>query len=320
VVAGPAFWQRVGFVAALAALLVVFSARSEAFVHLNNLRNILAGSVVAALVCLAMTAVVSSGGIDLSVGTSLDVGAWVVVVAMLDWDLAWGPAMATALVASTLVGVANAVLITKLGVSPFLATLGVYFVGRSVQQAGTDGGATINFRKAPAAFHELAVGSTLGVPDKLWIGAVLAAALWFTLSRTVHGRRLEAIGSQPEAARHAGIEVGRYQAATDVGAAALCGVAGILLTAGLRLFTPLAGFAYQTDAIAAVFIGASLHSRGRANVPGTLAAVLFLEVLANGLDLMGLDFNAKVLVRGAVLVAALALSFGLAKRSVGWRS
>lgn len=308
--------RRYGFVIAFVAMVVVLASRSEVFLRPSNLRNVLEGSMVLLLVALAMTMVVSAGGIDLSVGTSLDIGAWVVVVAMLSWHLPWGPAVLVAVLAGSLVGVLNALLVARLGVSPFLATLGVYFIGRSVQQVGTDGGASINFRNAPDPFHQLAVGSTLGVPNKVLIGAAAALLVAFVLGRTVHGRRVEAIGLQPSAAVHAGLRTGRYTAGVYITAAATCALGGVLLTAGLRLFTPLAGFAYQTDAIAAVFIGASLSSRNRPNVAGTVLAVLFLGVLGNGLDLLGLDFNLKVAVRGAVLVLALALSFGLAARSV----
>ncbi|MDR2566857.1 MAG: ABC transporter permease [Bifidobacteriaceae bacterium] len=308
---------QLGFAAAFALMVAVFTWRSDAFWHASNLLNIATGCVVLLIVTLAMTAVVASGGIDLSVGVSLDFGAWFVIIAMVDWHLGWGPAILTAVAVTLAVGALNGLLIAKAGVSPFLATLGVYFVGRSVQQAGTNGGATVNFRQAPDAFHQFGVGSVAGVPVKVAIGLALAVALWFFLTKTSHGRRIEAIGLQPEAARHIGIRVGAYTALTYVVAAGLCALAGAILTAQLRIFTPLAGFAYQTDAIAAVFLGAALSRAGRASVPGSLAAVVFLATLSNGLDLAGLDFNVKVLVRGIVLVVALAASFGLARGAFG---
>jgi ribose transport system permease protein len=310
---------QIGFAAAFAVMAAVFAWRSEAFLRPSNLLNIATGCVVLAIIALAMTSVVASGGIDLSVGVSLDFGAWFVILAMVDWRLGWGPAILAAVALTLLVGALNGLLIAKAGVSPFLATLGVYFVGRSVQQAGTNGGATVNFRQAPDQFHQFGVGSVAGVPVKILVGLALAGALWFFLAKTSHGRRIQAIGLQPEAARHIGIRVGAYTALTYVVAAGFSALAGAILTAQLRIFTPLAGFAYQTDAIAAVFLGAALARSGRASVPGSLAAVLFLATLSNGLDLAGLDFNVKVLVRGFVLVAALAASFGLARSAFSAR-
>lgn len=311
--------RRVGFAVAFVALVAGFAQRSDVFLGVSNLRNLASGAVVLLVVALAMTLVVGSGGIDLSVGTSLDVGAWVVILAMTGLHLGWGPAMLVAVAAGLAVGALNSGLIAGLGVSPFLATLGMLFVGRSVQQVGTGGGANVTFRNAPEEFHRFGVGSWLGVPVKVWVGAVAVAAVWFLMARTTYGRRLDAIGLSPEVARNAGIKVRRDLSVAYLTASALAAFAGVLLTAGLRIYTPHAGFSYQTDAIAAVFIGAALSARGRPNVPGTVLAVLFLEVLSNGLDLVGLDFNVKVVVRGAVLVLALVLSFGLARRSVGVR-
>ena len=308
---------RVVFVIVFAALVIVLSARSQAFLTAGTLRNIADGSVTLLIVALAMTLVVRSGGIDLSVGTSLDVGAWVVILVMTGLHLGWGISIVLAVAAALAVGGLNALLIARLGVSPFLATLGVYFVGRSVQQVGTGGGATVNFRNAPDAFHQFGVGSLAGIPYKVLLSVALLLAVWFVLTRTTFGRRVDSIGLQSDVARTVGIPVRRDTAVVYLAASALCALAGVLLTAGLRIYTPHAGFAYQTDAIAATFLGAALHPHGRPNVVGTLAAVLFLEVLSTGLDLVGIDFNLKALIRGAVLVAALALSFGLARRGLG---
>lgn len=140
------------------------------------------------------------------------------------------------------------------------------------------------------------------------IAAVLVVIYFLVLERSVPGRRIHAMGMQRSAAIVAGIRVNRILILCFVAASATCAIAGLIAAANIRMFTPMSGFSYLLDAIAAVFIGAALHPRGRPNVPGTVAGVLFLGMVANGLNLMGLNFNVKDALQGIILVSALALA------------
>lgn len=306
---------KYAFVAAFAALVVFFSARTTAFLTPSNLINVVEGSMIVLFVALAMTLVVSSGGIDLSVGISLDFGAWFALIAMLEFGLAWPLAIVVALLGGAVIGALNAFLIVGIGVTPFLATLGTFFIGRSVQQIGTGGGGNVSFRGAPEGFQALARGELLGIPNQVVVGAIVLLAYFLLLERSSHGIRIHAMGLQNPAARVAGLRTDRYRVTVYVLSGVTAAIGGVLLSSGLRIYTPLAGFAYLLDAIAAVFIGASMHPRSRPNVPGTLVGVLFLGVLGNGLDLLGLDFNVKAALRGVILVLALALAFLVSKRA-----
>ncbi|MGD8683790.1 MAG: ABC transporter permease [Chloroflexota bacterium] len=297
---------RFAFVGAFAVLFAIFAIASSNFLSPGNLSNVVEGSVVLLLVALAMTLVVASGGIDLSVAVAVDFGAWFSLAAMLNFDAPWPLAILAGLAGGAVVGLLNSFLIVRLGVTPFLATLGTLFIGRSVQQIGTGGGGNVNFRAAPDEFRWFAQGEFFGIPVDVIVGAVVLVIYFIILERSVHGVRIHAMGMQDAAARVAGLRTNRYRVAVYVAAGITAAVGGVLLSAGLRIFTPLAGFAYLLNAIAAVFIGASMHPRQRPNVPGTLVGVLFLGVLANGLDLMGLDFNVKAALQGIVLVIALA--------------
>lgn len=307
--------MRYGFLAAFAALIVTFSLATEAFLRPSNLLNVLDGVAVLTLVALALTFVVASGGIDLSAAVALDFGAWFAIVSMASFALPWPLAVLAGLAGGALIGALNAFLIVGLGVTPFLATLGTFFIGRSAQQIGTGGGASVSFRAAPEGFVALGSGSVVGVSVPVIIAALAAVACAVVLHRTAAGARIQAMGLQDRAARVAGIPTRRYRALVYIGAGVVCAAGGILLSAGLRLYTPMAGFSYLLDAIAAVFIGASMHPRSRPNVPGTVVGVLFLGVLANGLDLLGLDFNVKAAVQGVVLLGALALAYTVAQRA-----
>jgi ribose transport system permease protein len=299
---------RYAFLLVMAAFVAFFGISCRAFLSPANLANILEGSTILLLVALGMTLVVATGGIDLSVGVAVDFGSAFAIVAMKSYDLPWGLALVTGLCGGALVGLLTAFLVVRLAVSPFLATLGVFFIGGSVQRIFTHGGGPISFRQLPSAYYAIGIGDLGGVPLKVLIGAALLAGYYLALERSLFGKRIHAIGLQQSAARVAGIRVGAYLALGFTVASATCAIGGIIASANLRMFTPLAGHSYLMHAIAAVFIGASIHSRGRPNVLGTLVGVLFLGVVANGLNLMGLDFNVKDALSGVILVGALALA------------
>jgi ribose transport system permease protein len=191
-----------------------------------------------------------------------------------------------------------------------MATLGTFFIGSSVQRIFTNGGGPISHRRMPQEFRDLAVGNVAGIPTEVVIAAVVLIIYFIFLECSIFGKRIQAIGLQPTAALIAGIEVKRIIFFGFIIAAATCAVGGLIASANIRMFTPLSGFSYLLDAIAAVFIGASMHPRGRPNVVGTLVGVLFLGVLANGLNLMGLNFNTKDALSGIILVLALAFAIG----------
>ena len=301
--------SRYGFVAVFAAFVVFFAVRTDAFLNPSNLVNILEGNAVLLIAALAMTLVVASGGIDLSIGIAIDFGGWFAIIGMRDLDLTWAAALLFGVVAGAMIGLLNATLVVRLRISPFLATLGTFFIGSSVQQIYTSGGGQVPFREMPESYRSLSTGDVLGVPTEIVIAAVVLVLYYVLLERSVHGKRIHAMGLQTSAASVAGIRVSRYLAFVFVFGAATVALSGIILTAGLRQFTPLSGFSYLLDSIAAVFIGASIHPQRRPNVPGTLVGVLFLGVVANGLNLMGLDFNLRDALEGIILVGALALAF-----------
>ena len=300
--------SRFGFLAVFAAFIAFFAVRSDAFLNPSNLVNILEGNAVLLIAALGMTLVVASGGIDLSIGIAIDFGGWLAIIGMKDYDLTWASALLLGVLAGAAVGLLNATLVVRLRISPFLATLGTFFIGSSIQRIYTSGGGQVSFREMPDAYRSLSTGSILGVPTEILIASAVLVLYYVMLERSVHGKRIHAVGLQSTAASVAGIRVDRYLAFVFVFAAATVALSGVILTAGLRQFTPLSGFSYLLDSIAAVFIGASMHPQRRPNVPGTLAGVLFLGVVANGLNLMGLDPNFRDALEGIILVAALALA------------
>ncbi|MFT3202893.1 ABC transporter permease [Klebsiella pneumoniae] len=298
----PLAWlSRAGFGVITLLAIALFGWANPVFLTVDNWANLLQGSAILLIVAMAMTLIVSAGAIDLSVGVALDFGAAFALVALKTWHLPWQAAVGCALLGGVLIGLLNAFLILICRIRPFLATLGTWFIASSAERIYTDGGGAIAYRRMAPEYHDLAVGNLGGIPTPVAIVLALWLAAWLVTERTLWGKYVRAIGQNSEAARIAGIR----DRLTMLG--------GLILSANLRQFTPLAGQSYLMDAIAAVFIGTAFTRLGRVSILGTLGGVLFLAIIDNGLNLMGLNYLVKDALVGVILVVALALSFWQAR-------
>ena len=300
------FLQRYGLVMIVVAVCIFFAVMNPIFVRPNNWLNILENAAIPLLMALGMMVVITSGGIDLSVGISLDIAALVAVVSLIA-GVPWLLVLPLALLGSAVVGLINSLLIVRIGISPFLATLGMLFIGQSFQRIYTQGGEPIRFRNMPEGYKFLGLGEIWGVPFEIFI--VSAAALFYFLfvEKTVHGRRIRAIGLQSASAKIAGLRVNAYKTLTYIMTAVTCGVAGIILSSSGRIYVPISGNAYLLDAIGAVFIGTALDRQARPNVIGTIIGVVFIAIIANGLNLMGISFYWKNTFKGLFILLALVI-------------
>ncbi|MFT3509474.1 ABC transporter permease [Klebsiella pneumoniae] len=298
----PLAWlSRAGFGVIILLAIALFGWANPVFLTVDNWANLLQGSAILLIVAMAMTLIVSAGAIDLSVGVALDFGAAFALVALKTWHLPWQAAVGCALLGGVLIGLLNAFLILICRIRPFLATLGTWFIASSAERIYTDGGGAIAYRRMAPEYHDLAVGNLGGIPTPVAIVLALWLAAWLVTERTLWGKYVRAIGQNSEAARIAGIR----DRLTMLGV--------VVLSANLRQFTPLAGQSYLMDAIAAVFIGTAFTRLGRVSTLGTLGGVLFLAIIDNGLNLMGLNYLVKDALVGVILVVALALSFWQAR-------
>ncbi|MGW3623755.1 ABC transporter permease [Streptomyces sp. NPDC000880] len=300
---------------ALVGIVVYFSLATPSFTTGNNLSNILSQSALLAIVATAMTVVVRAGGIDLSVGVALDLGAMVAVGFLQNGYIA-SVAVVAGLLTGVAVGVANAVFILVLRISPFLATLATLFIGESIQQVVTSGGNPTYLLPAqlPAGFNMFGKATVAGLDVAIAIAAVVLLVGWFLLERFRVGRALTSVGAQGKAALASGIAVRRVSLLAYVFSATLCALTGIILASRLSAYIPLSGGYYMLDSIAVVFIGTTLHREYRPNLPGTLLGVLVFGVLTNGLNLMGVSADWQGAVRGLVLLGVLGLTIVLSKR------
>ncbi len=279
----------------------VFALQAPGFLSSGNLKSLVLNNfVLLAIIAIGMTYAVAAGGIDLSVGTALDFASFSFVV-LLNGGHGWAFAATGALLAALLVGVVNAGLIAGLRISPFLATLGTLFIGTSAQQLLSDGGQPIY----------IAQGWKPELTGLTPLLVVLGLALFYglALARGRLGRELLAQGTQPLLAYYSGLSVRRIVTVVALATALACGVAGVLLSSTVSAYVPLSGNAFLLNAIGAVFIGTTLSRQGRANIPGTLLGVLFINVIANGLLLIGWNFYWQQVATGVLIFVVLAFSF-----------
>ncbi|NVZ67749.1 ABC transporter permease [Pseudomonas costantinii] len=282
-------------------IVLLFAVQAPGFLSGGNLKSLVLNNfVLLAIVAIGMTYAVAAGGIDLSVGTALDFASFSFVV-LLNGGHGWAVAATGALAAALLVGVLNAGLIAGLRISPFLATLGTLFIGTSAQQLLSDGGQPIYI--------------TQGLKPELTgltpLLVVLGLALFYglALARGRLGRELLAQGTQPLLAYYSGLSVRRIATVVALATALACGVAGVLLSSTVSAYVPLSGNAFLLNAIGAVFIGTTLSRQGRANIPGTLLGVLFINVIANSLLLIGWNFYWQQVATGVLIFVVLTFSF-----------
>ncbi|KZL38671.1 branched-chain amino acid ABC transporter permease [Pseudomonas syringae pv. syringae] len=288
-------------------ILLFFAINAPGFLSWGNLSSLVLNNfVLLAIVAIGMTWAVAAGGIDLSVGTALDFASLGFVVT-LNGGHGLGAAVAVAMLAGGIAGAFNAMLIAGLRISPFLATLGTLFIGTSVQQLLSDGGQPIYI--AQGALPGISAVLILGVPLPLLVVGLLAGLYGLVLARGRLGREILALGTQPQLAYYSGLPTRRIAVQVFFASALACAVAGILLSSTVNAYVPMSGNAYLINAIGAVFIGTTLSRKGRPNIPGTLLGVLFINVIANGLLLIGWNFYWQQVATGALIFLVLAFSF-----------
>jgi len=270
----------------------------------ENTFELVRHSVELGLLALAMTAVILTGGIDLSVGSLLGLCAILFGKCWRDghWPL-WLAALGTLLVGA-LAGGLNAALITRLRLPPLIVTLGTFSLFRGLAEAITRGADT--FTDFPAAFLFLGQESWLGLPVQTPLFLVFAAGLWLLVHRTSLGRAFRAIGFSAEGARYAGIPVGRRLALVYVLAGLTSALAALVYTARLGQAKADAGTGYELLAITAVVLGGTSIFGGAGSVHGTLLGVAAIAVLNNGLFHARQPREVAGVLTGLLLLGALA--------------
>lgn len=300
-----------GVYLALALLVVICALFRESFRSPQNLLNITRQVSYSGIIALGMTFVIAAGGIDLAVGSLFALAG---VLSFFAMNAAGGPEWAQLLLGLAVavgVGVAggavNGALVGAARVQPFIATLGTMSVYRSLALYFANAGLVTG---GSALYAKTVSGTFLFLSTPAWTLLILTVFLTVVLKLTRFGRYVCAVGSNERVARYSGIATGWVKCRTYVLVGALAGVSAFLLGGRLNSVSSSgAGLAYELDAIAAVVIGGSAMSGGRATVPGTLAGVLLLGVVSNALDMFGVSVYLQGMVKGLIIIVAVLLQY-----------
>ena len=264
--------------------VVLFSALGRRFLDGTNVSNIFRHSVEIGLLALAMTPVILTGGIDLSVGSMM--GLCAVCFGIFVNEAGMSPLVAGILSVGigALGGGLNALLIARFNLPPLIVTLGTFSLFRGLAEALTEGAKS--YSGFPQSFLDLGNSDIAGIPAQMWIFLFVALGIWLLVHRTTLGRSFRAIGYSPEGARYAGIPVRRNLGLAYVLAGAIAGLAAVIFVARLGEARANAGMGYELLAITAVVLGGTSIFGGSGTVAGTLLGFLAVAVLNNGLKRM----------------------------------
>lgn len=297
-------------------LIAVFSITSPGFFSVNNGLTVLLQTSVIGLLAIGMTMVIITGGIDLSVGSVLALSGVISGLA-IKAGIPVVPAMALGILTGSLAGFVNGLVITKMRITPFVATLGMMMIARGIALQLT-GAAPIS--RLGEAFGVLGNGSFFrlvemqdnGFPKVIFAGIPYPAVLLvivaflgaFILQRRQIGRHIFSVGSNEEAARLSGVNVTRTKIFAYTASGALAGIAGMVLMSRLITVQPNEGVMYELDAIAASVIGGASLMGGVGSVSGSMIGAFIIGVLRNGLNMAGTSAFVQQIIIGVVVIGA----------------
>jgi ribose transport system permease protein len=297
------FLQSYAVLILIIVLVTTLTLLSDSFLTVRNVLNILNQNAPLAIMAAAMTLVIIAGGFDLSVGATFAMGsvssAWIALNVDPYLGLALAPFIGLGF------GILNGIVITRLKVHSFLATIATALIFSGTATYLSDG-RLISVRLEE--FVWLGRGSFLGVFNAIWIMLIFAGALTFLLTRTTFGRRVFSVGGNIEAAILSGIRTERVRIATFAIAGFAAGLASIITTSRVAVGQSTAGQGMELQAIAAVILGGTSIYGGQGAVWRSVAGVYLLALINNGFNILNADPFLRDLTTGIVILAAIAVS------------
>jgi ribose transport system permease protein len=297
---GDVFGRDAGGLIVLLILFGAMTLASSEFLTGDNMANLARQVAVFGIIAVGQLLVILTAGIDLSVGSVLGLTGCITAELLVH---GWGivPAILVGLLVGAAIGVFNGSLVAFVKLPPFIVTLGMLGIARGVVLVLTDAS---TIQPLPDAFGNIANGSFLGLPNLLWMFVAVVVVASLILRRTVFGRYVYAVGSNPESARLAGVPVTRVLVAVYAIAGLLAAIGGVLFTSRLNAGIPTAGTGYELNAIAACVIGGASLFGAKGGAFGAAAGALIVGTLNNGGNLLAINsFYLQIIIGGLILAA-----------------
>jgi len=302
---------------ALIAVVAFFSAAAPNFLSTANLVIMSEHVALNAFLAIGMTFVIVTGGIDLSVGSIVGlcgmVAGWLVlngVALPFGYTVFFntGEIVLLTLGVGVLVGVVNGLLVTRLNVAPFIATLGTLYVARGLALLSSGGATFPNLRGSEewgtASFPLIGAGSFLGVPVSIWALVAVGLGAAYLAARTPLGRQIYAVGGNERAAALSGIRVNRVKMFVYMFSGFCAAIVGLIVASQLVASHPATGETFELNAIAAAVLGGTSMSGGRGRIGGTIVGAFVIGILSDGLVMMGVSSFWQTVIKGLVIIAA----------------
>jgi len=307
-----AFTSQEGILLVITMLAVLLiSLQTDRFLTVNNLLSQARLMIEVALIALPMTYIIITGGIDLSVGSIFGLSAIVLGFAWQDGGWPLELAIILGIVVATIAGFVNGAFIVWIGVPPLIMTLATLALYRGLALGISEARSASGF---PQWFFEIGAGSTLGLPNQLWIFIIAAIIFGVVLSRTVFGRWIYAIGNNETGARFAGVPVAWAKLTIYTLSGFMAGLAAWIFTARISTTRSDMGSGLELNVIAAVVLGGTSIFGGSGSIFGTVLGVVLIQILRNGLSLAGMKGDATTIAIGAILIASVLLNGFIQRR------
>ncbi|QYR22367.1 ribose ABC transporter permease [Paenibacillus sp. sptzw28] len=297
------YWNQLGMLIILVLLCILMAVFAPNFVEVSNVLNVLKQVSITAILAAGMTIVILTGGIDLSVGSTLALSG---VLSVMLTNAGLNPilSMAAGAAAGYAAGAINGYFTAVTKLPSFIVTLGSMTYLRGLAYV-ISGGYPLVLQNN--LFKFMGAGYMLGIPTPIYIMALVYVIMFFMLKYTMFGRHVYAIGGSEEAARLTGIKVEKTLINVYSFSGLLAGIAGVVMAGRLFSGQPMVGAGAELDAIAAVVLGGTSFVGGFGRIQGTIIGVLIMGVLTNGLTLLNVDYYWQLVVKGAVIVIAVLL-------------
>jgi ribose transport system permease protein len=296
-------FENLGVLVMIVVVVALVSTVTPGFVQPGNISSVLITAAILAVPALGMTLAIAMGALDLSIGSLQALTAC--TVASLLTVIGLPLSIGATLLLGACVGLINGLLVTRLHVPAFVATLGMMSVLRGAALLATDGQSILLMGQDELAW--INSGQLLGVPIPIVIALTVFAVLWVVMRHTAFGQHVCAIGGNEKAARATGLQVDRVKLLVFMIVGITAAMSGIMLTSQLLLVNGTMGVGLELRAIAVVVLGGTSLMGGNANLPGTLLAAVLLAVISSALNILKVEPFYQYLALGLLLILALAL-------------